>query len=992
MWRRWDLHVHTPKSLVQHYGGDTDTAWTRFFAELEALPSDFRVVGINDYLFIDGYERVIQAKQQGRLTNLDLILPVIELRLDKFGGVDGQLSRLNYHIIFSDLVTPAEIREQFLGQLKADYMLDVPFQKVINRTTLAELGEEIIKTTPVDKRHGSADPLTVGFNNLSFHLADVEKLLTNTTFTNRFVTAVGKTEWANIKWQQSAAEKRSIINRADFVFVAANSPEQALKSRIALHAEEVNGRVLDCSDAHYFSDSTEKERIGNCFTWIKADPTFDGLLQVRYAPDERIYIGDVPEKVRLVRDRATKFLRQVEIRPAPTKDLQEKWFDNLVPLNPDLVAIIGNKGMGKSALTDVIALTGNADAPSAKYGFLADSKFRDRKDNKARHFIATVEWESGEQTSRLLAEDVPAGTVPLVRYIPQNYFEDLCNETADATLLQRELRGVIFSNLTSAQRGRYTNLDELIATQTRETERRIDELRGELRTVNREIVQIERELSENRQKELQDALHQQSAALTAHDQNKPAEVEPPAHEASSPAVDAARVQLETLTTKENTARADLRNLYDLRSTAEILQGRFASLRDAAAKLRATTASDLARVGLAFEQIIPADVDLAPLTDRLDELSEAIATTEATVDGPEGYASRRTKLHADIITLQEELGAPARAFQQYLDRLATWEQQRSALVGTAQAAGTIENLKARLTTIRNEHQERLHSLSSERATLVREIHSLQLGITEFQRTLYAPVAARLASHGVVRAQLAVNFAAKLVDLGLEDKFIRRINRNRKGAFAEEHAFRDHVVAYDFNVTEEVVRFVTETASLLHHNQHGEPGDIDEIRRQLRQSTSDHPVEDLYNFLFGLEYLSPRYALRINDRELPQLTPGERGSLLLVFYLVIDQDDRPLIIEQPEENLDNQSVYELLVPCIREAKARRQIIIVTHNPNLAVVCNAEQIIWCRIAKDIDHQVTYTSGSIENREINRHLVDVLKGTWPAFTDRGRKYRGSS
>jgi predicted ATPase len=111
-------------------------------------------------------------------------------------------------------------------------------------------------------------------------------------------------------------------------------------------------------------------------------------------------------------------------------------------------------------------------------------------------------------------------------------------------------------------------------------------------------------------------------------------------------------------------------------------------------------------------------------------------------------------------------------------------------------------------------------------------------------------------------------------------------------------------------------------------------------------------------------------------------------LLVFYLVIDQDDRPLIIDQPEENLDNQSVFELLAPCITEAKRRRQIIMVTHNPNLAVVCNAEQVIWCRIAKDTDHAVTYETGSIENPSINKHLVDVLEGTWPAFTDRGHKY----
>jgi len=75
----------------------------------------------------------------------------------------------------------------------------------------------------------------------------------------------------------------------------------------------------------------------------------------------------------------------------------------------------------------------------------------------------------------------------------------------------------------------------------------------------------------------------------------------------------------------------------------------------------------------------------------------------------------------------------------------------------------------------------------------------------------------------------------------------------------------------------------------------------------------------------------------------LTVGERGTLLLVFYLLVDQRDVPLVIDQPDDNLDNQTVFEILVPCIKEAKKRRQVIIVTHNPNLAgSKCPADQII--------------------------------------------------
>ena len=55
LWRKWDLHVHTPSSLVQQYGGDTPEAWDRFLNELEALPDEFKALGVNDYLLRDSF-------------------------------------------------------------------------------------------------------------------------------------------------------------------------------------------------------------------------------------------------------------------------------------------------------------------------------------------------------------------------------------------------------------------------------------------------------------------------------------------------------------------------------------------------------------------------------------------------------------------------------------------------------------------------------------------------------------------------------------------------------------------------------------------------------------------------------------------------------------------------------------------------------------------------------------------------------------------------
>ena len=159
----------------------------------------------------------------------------------------------------------------------------------------------------------------------------------------------------------------------------------------------------------------------------------------------------------------------------------------------------------------------------------------------------------------------------------------------------------------------------------------------------------------------------------------------------------------------------------------------------------------------------------------------------------------------------------------------------------------------------------------------------------------------------------------------------------------------------------------------------------ITDQIRKGKS---VLGLYDLIFSLDFLRPRYALQMGEKDLNELSPGERGALLLVFYLLVDNDDVPLLIDQPEENLDNQTVYELLVPCMKAAKQRRQIIIVTHNPNLAVVCDAEQVICADLDKKNNYLMRYIPGAIESPVINKAIVDILEGTMPAFDNRDSKY----
>ena len=149
----------------------------------------------------------------------------------------------------------------------------------------------------------------------------------------------------------------------------------------------------------------------------------------------------------------------------------------------------------------------------------------------------------------------------------------------------------------------------------------------------------------------------------------------------------------------------------------------------------------------------------------------------------------------------------------------------------------------------------------------------------------------------------------------------------------------------------------------------------------------------SWLYGTDHIIVSYGVQYEGVDIEQLSPGTRGIVLLLLYLAIDHDDdRPLIIDQPEENLDPKSIFDELVEKFRRAKLRRQIIIVTHNANLVVNTDADQVIVANCGPHRPGQlpeITYKSGGLENPDI-RHLVcEILEGGETAFRERARRLR---
>lgn len=1018
-WKKWDLHVHTPCSIVQNYGDNTDATWEAFLADLESLPHEFKIIGINDYLFVDGYERVRKAKlEDGRLTNIDLILPVVEFRLDKFAGVvkkdehgkysQSDWNRINLHVIF-DQLDPEIIRQQFLNALAPCYDL-IPdsthlkgkWQAVITRDSVAQLGQMIIDAAPADKKADYAGPLQEGFNNLCVSLESIEKALEKHALTNRFLLAVGKTEWENMKWDdQSIAEKRNVINRVALVFTAAENPESYDTARKRLRDSNVLSTLLDCSDAHALSNSEDKDRIGNCFTWIKADSTFEGLRQAITEFDQRVFVGDVPPKRQLVATNRTKYVSAITIKKKAGSALDETWFDVELPLNHDLVAIIGNKGSGKSALADVAALAGSTKNYE-KFSFLTEDRFRDPKSKLAAHFAGTLRWQDGTDSSRELHQNPALSDVERVKYLPQKYLETLCNELGGggSTTFDSELRKIIYTHVPEEEKLDFISLDDLLNFKVAEIESERDQVAQQLSKLNEEISAVEKRLAPEFRLSLETQLDGKRKELQALENAKPVAVEDPvASDAAKAEAEAATARLHDLEGQLAAIRAEEQAARDKKSSATkraALVSRALQALKNHEKAHEQFLGDLKPTLFEIDSSLPVDdiVSLKVDTSKLDGIGAAM---KAEIEGQDnilntqeatGITKRREAAEVEVKAIKSKLGEKQRLFVVYREKVMQWERAKVELTGAKEKVHSITWFEAEIEELAQLPEKR-NQLREARIMMVRRLHE-QIGktVAEYKR-LYQPVQGFVQSVANMEMPLPLAFNVRIAEEGFQDDFLARINRQTRGSFSgiDESNQLIHGILRetDFGDPDATVQFVRRIDDMLHVDRREDSnGNEMQPTDQLRKGNE---LKDVYDFLFGLSYLQPRYSLTYGSQEIGRLSPGERGLLLLVFYLLVDKDDIPLIIDQPEENLDNQTIYKILVTCIKAAKQRRQVIMVTHNPNLAVVCDAEQII-CASCDKANNLFGYISGAIESTEIKNRVVEILEGTEPAFVNRKRKY----
>lgn len=178
-----------------------------------------------------------------------------------------------------------------------------------------------------------------------------------------------------------------------------------------------------------------------------------------------------------------------------------------------------------------------------------------------------------------------------------------------------------------------------------------------------------------------------------------------------------------------------------------------------------------------------------------------------------------------------------------------------------------------------------------------------------------------------------------------------------------------------------------------------GDIKTVSNRSPKDAATKLLEDYFSLDFKIEYKGDK---------LDKMSPGKKGLVLLRLLIDLSKEEWPILLDQPEDDLDNRSIYNDMVSFIREKKRSRQILVVTHNPNLVVGSDSEGIVVANqkgqedAASNQKYKFEYVSGALENSHepgkkrlpilmrqgIRQHVCEILEGGEEAFRKREDKY----
>ncbi len=952
IWRRWDLHVHTPDTALNNQFGD----WDEYLNKIEAQ-TDVRVLGVTDYFTITNYSKMKRYKADGRMPEIDLLIPNIEFRV---APPTNRATAVNIHLLINpdDPNHENEITNA-LGRLNLEYnernYSCLPSQ-------LVELGRAI-DSSIIDDRialEKAASQFKVDFTTLRKWFNKEPWLNQNS------LIAVDAGDDGLSGFQQDGAwgAYREEITRFSKIIYSGRPGERdfwlGLRTQEDLETTKRLGGFKPCihgSDAHKIDKLFQPDK--DRFCWIKADPTFEGLRQLLYEPEGRVYIGP------------TQPVFHDEARVIKTVKLSNSdgWFDDVeIPLNVGLVSIIGQKGSGKSALAELISYAAGSWATDETGSFLK------RADMHLQDMNVNLHWGDGSVSSVRIGDD--QSVKDEVRYLSQKFVERLCADDHIGTELIQEIEAVVFSYIDPTETLNASSFAELRALSTEWIREEGERLREEVIRLIREVCTLRNSLAKLPDKK--------TRIKTLTDERKGLVKQLP--KAVSPVEAKLQADLQSmrkaLSDVQQTVASDKQKLQKI----NVIRTSINAFKAQIARFYSELEGGLKEVGIsegdrgAFRPAFPTDTEPA-LARKEAELKSSVLKSQGERENPAKNTIGWLLVQISELTKKESA-----------DKVL---QEKTKKIQTRMTAidAEVKRIEREIAKIDGPDKERIAAARQERMNAYVNYFVNLKQEQEVLEKLYAPVSAKLTSESsspqVQDLEFSIRWEADL------NKWIERgstlFDQRRAIPYGNMQGLSD------------IARKVLAPAWISGDPRQIEPAMNEFLSKFIKNDfqpshylRSGVTEQDLFEWLYEVDHVRLTYSLKYNGVELEKLSPGMKGIVLLILYLGMDiADTRPLIVDQPDENLDNESIYRLLTNYFKTAKRRRQIILITHNPNIVVNADSEQVIVATAThrdNSFPH-ITYQSGALENNEppnhgIKHQVCRILEGGSDAFRKREQHY----
>lgn len=915
-WRKWDLHVHTPHTKASNgYSAiQGEDVWDTFCDKLEA--SDVQAFGITDYFSVDNYFTFTEKFKAKYPDSSKVFFPNVELRLNE--SVNQEQQEVNLHLIFRPDITQDKLNE-FLRELKTE-LTDSNNRKL----TCAELTGAQYTSATVTREN-----IKVAIKNTFGEKANQQDFLIIVTAANN----------DGVRPASGSRRKENITDQidkfSDAYFGGIQNTDYFLKTdRLEDDQQTIEPKpVFSGSDAHSFDQldawlgrQVRSEETSKDVTWIKSDPTFDGLQQTLIEPSERVSIqATKPDE-----KEPYKYISKIKFSGSNV-------FPEEIVLNNNLCSIIGSRSSGKSALLAYVAhaissedtidrqIAAQEGIPRDKMGPAAGKTW-----SSVSGITCKVEWGTGQSEEGK------------VIYIPQNYLFSISKRPSEIT---KKIEPVLFNNFPAIKTQHDKTIGDVTVCSTE-----ISNAVSQWFTLEASVESLQEQI-----KNLGDKTAIQSAK------------------------DKYQEQIDELKTKLSLSQAEIELYQQVVEDVTTKRNRQTEITNDL-ELLAPFISSSGHEEIQATNIRPTVTFLPTLSNipepLLTDINQAVLQAAENITNVVGQkiVAHSTALNQEKQNLQTAINQILVDNKELIDK----NKQNNEL------SKLVDNANKQTATI---------LAITEKETQIAELKQKQVAeATKITTKLAARTAAFQELSDVFES--ADQLQAE-ISFGVEIDY----NPAALGELSDRYNLQENSPFIKQGGQVDIEKVKNEVTTYLEYVNQKQKFKAGQNKIQVAKATLCLSEEIRFNATLEGDM--------IGGFSLSSMTPGKQALFALTLILNESEDAWPLLIDQPEDDLDSRSMYEYIVPYLMLRKKERQILMVSHNANLVVGADSEQLIIANRHGDDrknrnSRTFDYLTGSLEHSKekiqseytleacgIREHACEVLDGGKEAFEKRKNKYK---